>query len=439
VSIRVATAAADAVAESAIVQALMQASGAQLVRRCRDVVELRAVAVTTDIDVAVVDGRLRGLDRDVVDELAGHGVRCVVVSDLSEADLLSTGVAAVVGRDLGDLTAALTSAPLSVVRSPIATPIPGPSVDDRSAGEVGRLLVVWGPPGSPGRSTVAIELTAALCGVRGGWAGRRRPDAPQARRPQDCLLIDLDTVAPSIAQQLGLIDDTSGVAAAARAASRGRVTDEQLAALAVSVPSGPRVLTGLPLSERWTELRPAAVQAVLASARSAFPWTVVDAGFGIEGDDLDWVDPAVPQRYGAARAALTDADVVLCVGLADPIGVVRLLRHLPQVRDLAPTADVRVVINRGADRAAVALLKEAGATPLTVLPDDPRSVGEAVARGGAVGELAAGSRFAAAVDALAASLISDTYDQPGERAAGTHRRLLRSAHRRHRRRDARVV
>jgi Flp pilus assembly CpaE family ATPase len=422
VSIRVATAAADAVAESAIVQALMQASGAQLVRRCRDVVELRAVAVTTDIDVAVVDGRLRGLDRDVVDELAGHGVRCVVVSDLSEADLLSTGVAAVVGRDLGDLTAALTSAPLSVVRSPIATPIPGPSADDRSAGDVGRLLVVWGPPGSPGRSTVAIELTAALC-----------------RRSQDCLLMDLDTVAPSIAQQLGLIDDTSGVAAAVRAAARARVDGQQLAALAVSVPSGPRVLTGLPLSERWTELRPAAVQAVLASARSSFPWTVVDAGFGIEGDDLDWVDPAVPQRYGAARAALTDADVVLCLGLADPIGVVRLLRHLPQVRDLAPTADVRVVINRGADRAAVALLKEAGATPLTVLPDDPRSVGEAVARGGAVGELAAGSRFAAAVDALAASLISDTYDQPGERAAGTHRRLLRSAHRRYRRRDARVV
>jgi Flp pilus assembly CpaE family ATPase len=422
VTIRVATAAADAVAESAIVRALTQASGAQLVRRCRDVVELRAVAVTTDVDVAVVDARLRGLDRDVVDELARHGVRCVVISDHADDDLLSTGVAAVVGRDLVGLAAALTSERASVARRPITDPSPGPLPDAESSGDVGRLLVVWGPPGSPGRSTVAIELTAAL-----------------GRRAQDCLLMDLDTVAPSIAQQLGLIDDTSGVAAAVRAAARGRVDGQQLAALAVSVPSGPRVLTGLPSSDRWTELRPAAVQTVAASARLAFPWTVVDAGFGIEGDDLDWVDPAVPQRYGAARAVLADADVLVCVGRADPVGVVRLLRQLPQVRDLAPTADIRVVINRGADRAAVALLKEAGATPWTVLPDDPRSVGAAVARGGAVGELVPGSRFAAAVDAMAASLVSDTYDQPGDQAAGTHRRLLRSAHRRHRRRDARVV
>jgi Flp pilus assembly CpaE family ATPase len=180
------------------------------------------------------------------------------------------------------------------------------------------------------------------------------------------------------------------------------------------------------------------MQAVLAAARSAVDWTVVDVGFAVEGDDLGWADPAVPQRFGASRTVLAAADIVLCVGRSDPVGTTRLLRDLPQVRDLAPTADVRVVVNRGADRAAVTLLREAGAAPWVVLPDDPRSVSAAVARGEAVAERVPASRFAKDVEAMAAALRG-TYDQPGERSARTHRRLLRGAHRRHRRRDARVV
>jgi MinD-like ATPase involved in chromosome partitioning or flagellar assembly len=191
------------------------------------------------------------------------------------------------------------------------------------------VVAVWGPTGSPGRTTVAIELAAAL-----------------TRRDHDVLLIDADTVGPSVAQQLGLIDDTSGLAAAVRSAARGQLDPVGLAGAAVSVPSGPRVLVGLPAADRWTELRPASVDALLQCARRTVPWTVVDVGFGVEGNDLDWSDPGAPARYGASRTTLAAADVLVCVGRPDPIGLTRLLRGLPQVQDLAPTAQVVVAVNQ---------------------------------------------------------------------------------------------
>ena len=66
----------------------------------------------------------------------------------------------------------------------------------------GRIVVMWGPVGSPGRTTLGIELAASL-----------------SRRGDDVTLVDLDTTGPSAAQLLGLIDDTSGVAAVARLAA----------------------------------------------------------------------------------------------------------------------------------------------------------------------------------------------------------------------------
>ncbi len=322
-TLRVATALTDAAAESAVAHAVNDSPvGAVLVRRCRDIVELRAIAATSQIDVAVVDGELRGLDRDVLSALAATGVRCIAVADHGNAALLAMGVFSVVDRGLAGLDAALRGEG-GVAAATVDIP-----ARERLA-PTGRVVAVWGPTGAPGRTTVAVELAAAL-----------------TRRGQDTLLIDADTVGPSIAQHLGLIDDTSGFAAAVRMAARGRLDPVELAGLAVSVPSGPRVLVGLPSADRWTELRPSSVDALLQCARSTVPSTVVDIGFGVEGSDLDWADPGAPVRYGAARATLAAADVLVCVGRPDPVGLTRLIRGLPHVRELAPTAEVVVAVNR---------------------------------------------------------------------------------------------
>jgi MinD-like ATPase involved in chromosome partitioning or flagellar assembly len=409
--LRVATALTDAILESAVVKAVTTAAGeATVVRRCRDVVELRAVAVTRQIDAAVVDGELRGMDRDVVASLAAVGVRCIAVADNGRERLLTGLDAALRG----------SGAPPTVVQPSIAPP-----AEARS----GLIVTVWGPTGAPGRTTIAVELAAVIAG-----AGR------------DTLLVDADTVGPSIALHLGLIDDTSGLAAAVRAASRGRLDPVVLAGLAVTVPAGPRVLVGLPSADRWTELRPASVDALLQCARETVPVTIVDVGFGVEGGDLDWADPGAPVRYGAARAALAAADVVVCVGRPDPVGMLRLIRGLPEIRNLAPTAAELVVVNRvrtrtEQQRVVDLLIDESGCSHVVTIPDEPRAAAAAMAGGVTIAEQVPRSALVTGVEGLAAQvlLLGGSYDQAREPATRSDRRLLRGAHRRHRHRDARVV
>ncbi|MFL6287532.1 MAG: CpaE family protein [Actinomycetes bacterium] len=417
-TLRIATALTDAERESRVVQAVMTIPDAVVVRRCRDIVELRAVAHAAQVDVVVVDAGLRGLDRDVVTSLAAVGVRLVALGGDDLTGLVGLGGMSVVD-DLSELSEAL--------RRPVQHEV-HPEESLVSEHESGRVVVMWGPVGSPGRTTLSIELAASLC-----------------RRGEDVMLVDLDTTGPSVAQLLGLIDDTSGVAAAARLAADRALTPEDLAGLAVGVPSGPRILVGLPATERWTELRAASIDEVLRCARATVPWTIIDIGAGIEGQDLEWVDPDAPQRYAAARRALATADAVVCVGRTDPVGLSRLLREVPKVQSLAPTAALEVVLNRSLARTdlrqARSLVGDLAGLVVQSVPEDIKQVRKAQLIGVPVGELSAGSPLVVAVDRLADHLreLLGSYDRGRERAQRSHRRLLRSTHRRHRHRNAGLV
>lgn len=416
---RVATGLVDQDQEAEVVRVIAERSGVELVRRCRDVVELRAMVATGQADVVVVDAMLRGLDRDVVQALRAGGVLTVVLTPEDADRLAALGGTPILSMGSDGLMKALSGQP---ARAPT---LPRTGTTDRT----GAVVAVWGPSGAPGRTTMAIELAAALC-----------------RRGTDALLVDADTVGPAVGQQLGLVDDTSGVAAAVRIASAGVLRPDELAGLAVSVPSGPRVLVGLPHASRWAEMRPASWEAVLDCARQTVPVTVVDVGHGLEGDETARIDPAVPQRFGAAISTLAAADVLVCVGRSDPVGVVRLVRELPRARDLAPTAVLLIAMNRAtssADRRGVdEVVTDMLDLPVNVhVPEDGRAARSALAHGCALVEVAPGSPVVAAAEILAArvSEVLGSYDRSRGAVPRAHRRLLRGAHRRHRRRDARVV
>lgn len=416
---RVATGLVDQDQEARVVRALADHNGVELVRRCRDVVELRAVVATGQADVVVVEAALRGLDRDVVQALRSRGVLTVVLTEEDADRLAALGGSPILSAGPDGLVKALAG---QTARVPTSTP-------SGTSAQSGAVVAIWGPSGAPGRTTVAIELAAALC-----------------RRGTDTLLVDADTVGPAVGQQLGLVDDTSGVAAAVRIASAGVLRPDELAGLAVSVPSGPRVLVGLPHASRWAELRPASWEAVLDCARLTAPVTVVDVGHGLEGDETARIDPAVPQRFGAAISTLAAADVLVCVGRSDPVGVVRLVRELPRARDLAPTALPLVTMNRAAssaDRRGVdEVVTEMLDIPVVLhIPEDARTARAALAHGCALVEVAPGSPVVVAADILASRVgeAVGSYDRSRGAVPRAHRRLLRGAHRRHRRRDARVV
>jgi MinD-like ATPase involved in chromosome partitioning or flagellar assembly len=329
-------AAAGATWEAAAVERLdRRGAGTVLRRRCVDLPDLLAAARTGLSPVAVVAEGLPGLDVDSVSVLRGAGVQVVAVVDATgdrtdaEARLRRLGVVRSLGSDLEGLEEAVRAAAEGPTRE---LPEAGaPDADDAEAafsnGTGGRLVAVWGPAGAPGRTTLAVSVAAEL-----------------ADRGLTTLLVDADPYGGAVAQHLGVLDEVSGLLAAARTANAGRLDAAALAQLCRSVGDGMRVLTGLPRADRWVEVRPAAFEELLRQARHLADRVVVDLGFSLEEDG----DPfaAAPRRNGLTLDVLEQADELLVVGSADPVGLARLARGLVEVAERCPGLATVVVVNR---------------------------------------------------------------------------------------------
>lgn len=309
-------------------------SAAVLVKRCVDVADLVAAARTGAGQVALVAPGVVGLDADAVGALhqAGLGVVAVLDDDVDERGRLGRlGVTAFLPSDLEGLDAVVRAAatepeggrPTGEVGLATSPPVEPPTAE---AAEPGRLLVVWGPAGSPGRTTLAVSVAAEL-GARG----------------TDTLLVDADPVGGSVAQHLGVLDEVSGLLAASRAANAGRLDRARLAATARRV-GDLRVLTGLPRADRWVEVRPAAFATLLEQATALVDRVVLDVGSSLEDED----DPftAAPRRHGMTLDAIDTADDLVVVGAADPVGLARLVRGLTEVGVARPDLAPLVVVNR---------------------------------------------------------------------------------------------
>lgn len=361
--------------ETALLDAVA-ASDLHVVRRCVDIADLLATAASRQATIAFVSAQLRGLDRDVVARLRVEDVAVVGVtpesSSADEAALLRLGVEDFVAADALD-TIDEAVAELGDGRSVAASLAAGSTDADngQSSRSRGCVIAVWGPTGAPGRSTVALGIAAEL-----------------AELGASTTLVDCDVYGGTIAQQLGLLDESSGLLAAARSANVGQLTPEVLARQARSVTPALRVLTGLPRADRWTEVRPSGLRDVIESARQLSAFTVLDCGFSIEMDEEVSYDTAAPRRNGATLAALDAADTVLVVGAADPIGLGRLVRALAELATVVPGCDRVVIVNRmrsslgwSRDDVVAMLLRAVGPTPVVLLPDDRAAVDVAIVNG----------------------------------------------------------
>jgi Flp pilus assembly CpaE family ATPase len=301
-------------------------------------------------------------------------------------------------RAFADLAAA---APASQPLPPGAGAPPSPE----QARTRGSVIAVWGPTGAPGRTTVAVALADEI-----------------ARLGASVLLADGDVYGGTVAALLGLLDESPGIAAACRQASGKRLDAAALAALCWQLGPQLRVLTGIPMPARWPELRPAGISAVLAAARTLADFTVVDCGFCLETDEELSFDTVAPRRNGATLAALDEADVVLAVGAADPIGMQRLVRGLSDLRDAEVAGQVQVVLNRvrpdavpgdPAVELSAALERFSGYVPVALLPADQRATDVAAATGRLLSESSPSSPLRHAVVELAAALTGRNV--PGRR------------------------
>jgi len=407
--------------EAELVTALEASSDLTVVRRCADLADLLAAASAGLADVAIVSADLRALDRAALHHLASHGVStagAVAPGDEgAERRLRQLGLDVVVRSDaetheLEDALGRL-GAPddIGLLDGPAAAEDPPAGDGDLGADawqpvEDCRLLAVWGPTGAPGRSTVALTLAAELA-----HTGART------------LLVDADTYGSSIAQSLALLDEAPGMAAAARAADQGSLDLPGLARVAPEVCPRLRVLTGIPRADRWPELRAAAVEHVLTVARQLAEFVVVDCGFAIEDDEELSYDTLAPRRNAATLTALEQADELVVVGAADPIGLQRLVRAVQDVGSVAsPTP--RVVVNkvrassvgsRPERRITEALERFAGMDDLHFLPWDQASLDGAMFAGRSLTEFAPQSDLRRAIAALATRYAAGSGELVGSR------------------------
>jgi MinD-like ATPase involved in chromosome partitioning or flagellar assembly len=430
-AVPVLTAVSDARWEADLVSALRGSDhGVTVVRRCVDLADLLAAAASGLARAVVLSADLRRLDRDALVRLAVAKVAVVGLvaagDEAAERRLRQLGVDHVLAHDAGP--AHVTALVVSAIAQLATTPAPGrairdlgdpaaampdppgqpDSADDLVAGQ-GRLIAVWGPTGAPGRTTVAVNVATEL-----------------AELGVSVLLVDVDTYGGVVAQSLGLLDESPGLAAACRQANAGTLDVPALNRLAVEVRPGLRVLTGISRADRWPELRPAALDVVLRLARQLASVTVADCGFCLEQDEELAYDTAAPRRNGATLAVLDAADTVVAVSAADPIGLQRYVRALADLGEAVPGRLPLTVVNRLRKRVvgpgdprreiAGALERYAGVSTLHVIPDDPDALDAAVAAGRSLVESAPSSAARRAIRELAGSLI-------GRRPPTSRRRL----------------
>ena len=377
-------------------------SGIAVVRRCTDVAELLAVAGARTARVALVGAGLARLDRSTVSRLREFGPLVIGLADAGDPGALATlegyGCDAVVG--VGDDVASAVSGVQSELAGRATRPHLSAVPADASprAGSAGRLVVVWGPVGAPGRSSVAIAIADE-----------------SARAGVETVLVDADLEGPALAALLGLCDDVPSLAQAVRRADRSGLDPAGLTDVTARVAPNLRLLSGggSPAGD-W----PAGGLAQLWSAVTGRgPLCVVDLGRG--GSSQGMADPLGVGGSSAAVAetALAAADVVVAVSGGEPIGLARLVTGLPPIRELAPRAELRVVVTR-VRRAAVgpqpeqairaALAEHLEIVPLLV-PDDRGGYDAAVLAGRTLAEVAANSPARRVLQEFATQLRSDLF------------------------------
>jgi len=402
--------------ESAAFACLTSTGGVVVLKRCVDVDDLLATATSGQADVAVVGLDAPGLDPSAVAHLRRYAVRPVAVTAAAIDDLevraraARLGITALVAGDdlepLAEVVTEVEDVPDTHVREGGEGPHPLPV--DPSGGH--RVVAVWGPGGAPGRTTVAVSLAAEL-----------------ARRGDAAVLVDADPYGGGVAQQLGILDEVSGLLSAVRLAGAGQLA-ERFASTGRAVGERLTVVTGLPRADRWIEVRSTHMESVLHEAREMGD-VIIDTGFSLE-DDPGGDFGARPSRNAMTLSSLGSSDEIVVVGAADPVGLSRLARGLVDLREVTGGAPVRVVVNRmrsslGWSEREIAGMVEgfSRVSGLHFLPDDQATTDRALVAGTSLVE-GGDSQLVRALGGVVDAVFPASSTQETSRRRGVRRGIL---------------
>lgn len=326
--------------------------------RCVSADEVRARLTSgRQFSALLVDGRVGGVDRDLLASARQQNCAVLVVTDdRVPRDWAAIGASTTLdprfGRD--DLRAELEGQ-----ATPIddAATVDHPTTERSPGAWRGPLVVVLGPGGA-GSSTVAMALAQGA--------------ADDARHGGRVVLADL-----CLDADLALLHDARemipGLPELVEAHRLGQPAPSEIEALTFGLADRSyRLLLGLRRHRDWITLRPGAVRAAIESLRTTFHLVVADTDADLEGEpECGSLD--VEERNLLARTSVHQADVVVLVGTAGLTGLHGLVRALGLALDAGVAPDRLItVVNRApkAPRARAELTHIlAGLAPATVRND----------------------------------------------------------------------
>lgn len=243
--------------------------------------------------------------------------------------------------------------------------------DQAQEAKAAQLVSVWSPPGSPGKSTLALSMAAEL-----------------AESGKKVFLLDADTWAPSLDLQLGLVEHPAGLAAACRLVLQERFDLEQLERLSTTMIVGAgslTVMTGLSSESRWAEVSAEKLDDLTMVATRHFDYVLLDVGSPISPALVSLASPV--ERNAVSRWAVTYSDKVITVCGADPVSVARFLTAYSELCELSPKGQVLTVVNRlrtsvlgsSAKQQIIETLARMGQIEVNgFIPDDPPAADAAI-------------------------------------------------------------
>ena len=351
-----------------------------IVKRCLDAVEMIAATQTTMARQVLISPSLARLDLDVVARLKSSGIRVVgIINTGQEQDeilLRQLGVSTIVSADLHRLGAA--AAVVASIMKVSPTPAVAPSLAINSGlthpAKLAKVIAVWGPPGSTGKSTTAMTVADEM-----------------AADGANVLLIDADIDAPSLAPMLAVVDAPGTLHVAMRKAAAGRLDSEGASELCAKINERLWLLVGSGRSGHRAELRSPAFAAVRRTILASWDVVVIDLGsVPLPGEGLG------EQASLAAFDVLDEADEVVVVGGHTLIDIQRLIHALDALNEALPQVRPRVVINRCAPQSdilsALTHHTRVSAEAVAFIPEDVSAYSAAMRDGLTVRECAPRSK-----------------------------------------------
>lgn len=383
--IRIATLTGDPELEPVVATRLHARHDVKLVLRCVDRVELLGAIRGGELDALISVGSVPWFDREAAAEASKTAIRLVALTDdKREGERLSAFGALLLMPDAtpADVIEACRTSPLVASNAPL---------NGQPAGKRGRLVAVWGAKGAPGRTTIAIEAAVQL-GLDQG----------------DVLIVDADTYGGDVLQLMGVTEELPTIIWASRMAAKDELTAGTLFTQLRRIGKrGPVVLPGLPRSDLWPELSEYGWRQLLHVARALFNHTIVDVGFCLEGDPAPYPGPS-EGRNRIGRTTIREADHVVAVCRADPIGIKNFLWSFDELRALIDVDRVLIVANRvgpHVEREVGDLLRRhLGKRPVAYVPDRPGEFERSRLSGTPLGESGTGPDVSAAIRAVATAL-----------------------------------